>query len=643
MADYIPKYDDTDPLDDVASKAAAPSLPTAPPSYESTHAVEDERTKDLFFAPPELRGKSMEQVQQMPVPKVEGYLGDVAQSASLGFSDEIEAAAMAGTQKMGEKIRDAFSSIQDKDPKERKDLIKLYKDYRDLLRTRQRAHEEQNPKSSMAAQLAGGFLTGGNLAKQGVKGLAKLGAMAGLGTSEAELAAPPEEMELGKAAVDVGLGTTLGGISGTKTGSRLMLGGLAGYGASKVLGAEDSTLPTIAGAGIATLAPMLSPENLSKGASKLARSALGVSLEKDIPTVYDKATGKASKDVFGSKGIGETALKEDVLSLKGGAQAIYQKIDDAISNNYDDLAPLMRETQEKLAPVAGDSIYTVGDVNNKVANFTKDFEQKIPTPIQDRVDLNKYFSKYGKLLREAEGNLEKLTEVKRALAKDATSLSPEVYDPMTGQVVNTAKEAEAKYLKQISGIVRQHIEELAATVDKDASKAISDTNKTIGNLITAKDSVWNMLNKKDGVITPTDLLSSTVIGLLSQSTPVGIATLAGKKGLEYATGHPVARLSKLAGAKGLSGLSKASEKVQQVVKKSGVEDASKFVYNASSDTLKKLSNKMSTTPGLETLGTSLSNALENSDMAKKNAILFVILQRPETRELVTEMSRSVGE
>jgi hypothetical protein len=267
---------------------------------------------------------------------------------------------------------------------------------------------------------------------------------------------------------------------------------------------------------------------------------------------------------------------------------------------------------------------------------------KIPTPIQDRVNLDKYIQKYTPMIKSAEGKLAQLTEIKRQLTKDATSLSPEIFDPMTGQVINTAKEAEAKYLKQASGIVRQHIEDLAATVDPKASQAISNTNKTIGNLITARDGIEKTMNRKGGVISPTEVLGSTAIGLLSHSTPAGLAAFAGKKALEAGTGHTMPRLGKIAGAKGLKTLATGMQKVEkvtgQVVKKTGLEDASKFLYNASADTLKGIGNKLSSTPGMEDLGIALNRAIENNDTAKRSAVLFVILQKPETRALLNEFS-----
>lgn len=139
--------------------------------------------------------------------KVEGVQRAAADGALLGFGDEIEAGAE--------------SVVTDKS----------YTESRDMIRAQKAQFQKENPKTALAANVAGGFLTGGAGASRslaanagktiGAKVLsgtltgATLGSVAGLGSSEAELAG--EDKDIAGAVRDTAIGGAVGGVLGGAT------------------------------------------------------------------------------------------------------------------------------------------------------------------------------------------------------------------------------------------------------------------------------------------------------------------------------------------------------------------------------------------------------------------------------------------
>lgn len=146
-------------------------------------------------------------------PDILGGVGQLAKGLSFNFSDEIAGAvgAIPGALATGGSIPDAYRGI------------------RDAARESQASFEEENPKTALGLQLAGGMLTGGAGAAKtaAAKTLPKLvgtgaavGGTAALGQSDAD--------NMQDLAIDTGKGAVLGGV----------LGGalpLAGQGLAKVL------------------------------------------------------------------------------------------------------------------------------------------------------------------------------------------------------------------------------------------------------------------------------------------------------------------------------------------------------------------------------------------------------------------------
>jgi hypothetical protein len=130
-----------------------------------------------------------------------------AQGGTFGFQDELQAALGAGLDVLGGNIQPGGFGDQ-------------YRFLRDQERRDQERFAAANPKTNLALQVAGGAAipvgAAGNAARAGTLGWgtlaktgAKLGAVAGLGTSEAELT-DPTGSNLAAAALDTGVGAGVG-------------------------------------------------------------------------------------------------------------------------------------------------------------------------------------------------------------------------------------------------------------------------------------------------------------------------------------------------------------------------------------------------------------------------------------------------
>lgn len=126
------------------------------------------------------------------VGKLESFVRGGAQGASLGYADEITGALGAAKDKLA-------GSDQD--------LADLYRQERDDSRNNYASAETSNPKTYKTGEFGGGIASLA-LAPEatGLKGLAALGAVSGLGNSNADLT----KGEVGQAAEDTAIGGALG-------------------------------------------------------------------------------------------------------------------------------------------------------------------------------------------------------------------------------------------------------------------------------------------------------------------------------------------------------------------------------------------------------------------------------------------------
>jgi hypothetical protein len=519
------------------------------------------------------------------------------QGATAGFSDEL--GGLEGA--VQEKVLNALPGAKTDD----KSFKELYKQYRDLNRQRNEQAKQQNPMSNLAGNVTGAvggaLLAPELMAPKTVAGAATLGGAVGLGTSQQDLTeATPEVVK--NTLEDIGTGAALG-----------TAGGLA----TRKLGQA------------------LAPEALDVAASKTASKAVGIKPSRELARVFDPSSGKVVQGSDVIKGIGSTALKEGALPFTGGADAIYDKSLDAIDNQYKILNPIMEQTQQKLSQNVGQSLQEVGGIGTKAANYLYDFQSSLdqnPNQAQIMDKIEKKYLPYIQQLTNADGNLQQLTLFKRGLQEEATNLSAAAYDQPASDL-----KPEAEFVKNLGGIVRQHIEDLASTVDPDAGKQIADTNKTLSNLYTYNTAAKKLMDKGQGSAV------NKIFGLPG----------------EMLTGNPTDRLAKIATAKALNQTSKivqtpAGELAQKAVVNAPLAtvtnpftqgqvnakptESSKLatnLYNATDDSLKELASSFKQTPGLQFYGEHLDKALATDDEGEKNRAIFLIMQNPVSRKMVT--------
>jgi hypothetical protein len=544
------------------------------------------------------------------------------QGSTAGFSDEIGGAEGA----LQEKLLNALPGAKTDDKKSIKDL---YKEYRDLNRQRNKQAEEANPKSYLGGNVAGAvgasLLAPELLAPKSIAGASALGAAAGLGTSNADLT-DPSLQSVGQAAKDTSIGAGLGAVGGA-IGNKL--------------------------------AAATNPEALETASSKLASSAAGLKPSKELTSIYNPVTGQMEKGSNVIKGIGSTALENGALPFTGGPAAMYDNSLQAINNKYQQLNPLLAKTQELLNPKLSDALEEVGPITTKTPEVMQDIFDSIPETSQRNsiVDtVSEQYSKYEAKLGQADGNLQALNEIKKELTNASKALSPQIYNNGTAKV-------EANLYKRLGGVVRQHIEDLASAADPGAGDQIGSINSDIGNLLTYNDSAKKLMDKStSGLMDSAKTGGTAAVGFLAGG-PIGAAITTGAKlAVESGTGNPIGRLAKIGAAKGFAQVAKvvdtpAGQLTQQIVqqtpskiltnpfsqekiqgKSTGIAKAtqnSSNLYNATDDSLKDVATKFQQTPGLEFYADHLNKAIDTNDQAEKNRAIFLILQNPVARKLVT--------
>ena len=150
-----------------------------------------------------------------------GYVESGARGATkgltFGFSDELSGALGAGAESVAGLFSDRF-----KDPRS---FLERYREYRDAYRKGDEEAKKANPKTFIGSEIAGS-LAGAGKAKilgKGLQGAARMGGLAALGNSEADVT----QGDLKGAAEDTALGAATGAIM-SKIPARTSLGVMGG-------------------------------------------------------------------------------------------------------------------------------------------------------------------------------------------------------------------------------------------------------------------------------------------------------------------------------------------------------------------------------------------------------------------------------
>lgn len=364
---------------------------------------------------------------------------------------------------------------------------------------------------------------------------------------------------------------------------------------------------------------------LETAGSKMAQEAMGMNSAKDLTSEFNPMSGKVERGSDIIKGTGTTALDQGVL--EGGTGQWYDNALTALKENSNKLSPLLKDAQSKLDPNMEQIVNQVGPIATKTSKVMQDIFDGVPQSSQKNLIVKKLgtqYSQYEQKLAAADGNLEALNQVKRELQTAAQNLSPQIYN-------NGTAKAEADLYKRLGGVVRQHIEDLASAADPGMGDQIHQVNKTIGNL----SSMVPALQKTTRGGLPTNMkdLGQALTGPVEGFVAKGLNTAS--KVVQTPIGE-IAQKTIPAVAK--TAVNNPWDSIKNNTSETPAQNSTKiagFLYNATSDSLKNVASKLSKAPGMEHVAKSLEKSIMDNDIDAKNRAIFVIMQNPSSRKLVT--------
>jgi len=512
-------------------------------------------------------------------------------------------------------------------PQKGRDLASLkaaFSQMRDLQKQKLVNEQTAHPLASSLSELGGGLVPAIATSGMGTAGMTGLGAATGLGNSDADL-------------VNQGLGASGAALKDTA------IGGILGYGGAKI------------GQG---LAKALNPDALETSASKMAQNVVGFNPRADIPTTFDSDTGRVLKQYGETKGIGLSSLNAGALPLTGGMEGVASANQNAITRNFQQLKPIIQQTQSKLEQNLPDNLQKAGNLGDKLSNYYYDFIDNLPNLNNKEALAEKVTNQFGRVqdLVNVDGNLPELMAAKKDLYQDAVAASKNIYK----SVDPVAAESEATFLKGMANVVKRHTEDLASTVDPDAAQQIKGINQNISNLINMQTSAEKQLVSKssngfeDLINAPTKLVTGFTptqlggIGLARGMNAVSkvIDTPAGE--LVQKAVAPVTRTlinnpwqAATATTQGVSSaLSGAGDFL--FGQNAGAEDSVKNVtktagnlYNATDESLQNVAKQLKNQAGMGYTADYLKKALDDNDNDAKNRAIFLIMSTPQGRALVS--------
>lgn len=586
------------------------------------------------------------QEQREPMSQTQAAFDAATQGMAFGFGDELagglEAAGrVVGVTGLGGKLGEQGLDYPTINPEE---LLSAYREQRDRVREDLKQGEEEYPTTTMVADVAGGLIVPGGVAKsaakQGAKQLMKQGAKVGAATGAVEAAGRTEEdLTSTEGLTDVALGGAGGGL----------LGGLMGRIGQKV-----------------------SREGLQEGAEQASKES-NISAMKSIG-----AKAKDFKDEFGfktnkrattdsAKGTGSTLIDEDILKTRQGIdntqQAIVEKLDEVGSQRIQPAA-------EKLDNLSADvPMETFADDFNKFEDTMNQSFESIAGSSQyakqsDKAMYKNMVDTFGTIREdvlaalESPNKIQELVDIRRKLQSEVNWNDPQAT-------------AYNEFLVNAQSNVNEMINSMAQKIDPKTGTEMIDANKTYSNLIRANriagDEVAREMSQEAG-IGFRDYLAAGVISTVGNNKLLGPAVIGSKKILEKATGKDTSKLlntmdafQKAKKAKGLKSRAEnfggtdklLSENVEEIsggatAAGAAVLDSEKpqapyqknremydYIEKADPETLGAAANRIREEYGED--GAKLASTLEKvsqRDRVGRRALLFSIIQDPNNRRMM---------
>lgn len=434
--------------------------------------------------------------------------------ATFGFDDELQGTMGAGLQAIANALPESARRALDVDAR---DVGDAYRGTRDEGRTQKEAIRERSPGQFIAGQVGGGVATSflsplrAATAAKGVGGAAKtgaaLGAVGGLGASNADLT----QGEFGQAAADAAAGAALGGGAGA-----------LGYGV---------------GRGVARVAPHLSR---AVGAMLPAKEEVADLLRRFAEGRAFKAAGPMLKDfrqIVGQKGtnrpneIGRELLDSGAVGAGDDVEAIAEK-----------LAPLRNQAGEQvgMAVEALDNAAVAGAVPTNLlspAMLAAKAEKELLRPMESfkgPADLPKIRA----LLRRID-ELRKMPTANQPGTFQAIEKLKQQYDDLINYARQTKAPAAEQVSRDLRGVVNAQSERVADAVDP-ALGALFKGAKRRYELLAPAESMASDRALRDSAnraISPSDYIA----GAAEHAKPKGDGLLGQVAGIGTALAHKYIR------------------------------------------------------------------------------------------------------
>lgn len=530
-----------------------------------------------------------------------------------------------------------------------------------LAGIKEAAIEQLPAEGAMIGGLIGGLTTAGPGAIPGAAGGGALGA--GLRKLIRDYQSAPDKKEFI---------TKTPTLSGTAEAFKEMTPEMAG-------GAIEGTTQEMGGQALgAGLNKILSRKALESAGSKLAASSAGLKPSEDTAMKWvAKEGGRFEKVPDASQmGIGQTAIEQGAVPNMGTMDQRVSAVKSALDNNYNKLDPLLKNAQQSLDPKLDEVMGSVGSIGDKLGNYHYDFQNQLAKgsmeasgtmSTQAEQIANKLLRQNAKNIENAsniDGNLIALNALKRNLQADADRLG--AYGPRQDK-------PQAKYLKGMASIIRQHIEDLAnaANPGSKLGDQVAEANSNINKLMDFKDALET---SKQSVTTPLDVSKSifghgmlSALGYKLAGTEGAIALPVAAKGVqmgvEGATGQPISTTAKILGAKGALKAAKvvdspigditlktvpkvvsakinpfSASQFKQQTSEINPTDSTKvasLMYNANDESLKNMSNNFKQDPSMQNIANALDKYIKTKDTQDLNVATFLMLQNRNAVKLLT--------
>jgi len=604
-----------------------------------------------------------------------------ATQESSAVSDTLEDVASAGAQGLtmgfSDELAGAGRGVAAKVAGSEKDLSDLYAQYRDIERKRYEQAQERSPVLSSVAEFGGAIapsllsgggslLTGGarklaqtglrEAVKQGgVKQLAKVGgaklgelalqgAVQGVGQSETLADAPEQAYETAKSSVAYGAPLGLAGEFFTKGSNvaakaadnqrldnvalRQFIGSFKEGTEGVVLNAGDTAVTRMAGevnAPATALAGRLQEIDMSRGAAlgeileKTSASNLKINIDPQLDDVVKRVSAiielnpnllgkmeleKLNKQILDLSSSNMSPLaadqfREEVIALSNRLQnpdlrTVAKEFSKSLRGALEDQVPGFKQANDSFRELRK-TVFDPVAINKSVGDVPAEF-------ITDKPQFKDLNNKYSDLYKYVKGTMEQIGGPGGHRFEGATTFS--------GLIENVQKmeQLEPGFIKKLG---YKDISDLTNSIRNDADK------------MAIRKSIVGAVNESAGTGVPT-----SVSGLATSAITKGAAPT--WRGRLNAFGNVAGRATKA-----------ISEATPAVIK-----DIPKFtqkVFSMSDDQLKSAAIRMQQDPRLKRFGDNLINAMENKGSVGRNAVLFSMMQNPETRNAMRDFDFGLDE